>query len=74
MKRSSIPPLGVRPRFVVDEDRIREIEAGIGRFLEAKWPIPIEVVNEYNELVDKLGTENKTRVDFASMKKFCDGV
>lgn len=74
MKRSKIPPLGVRPRFVVDEDRIRELEAGIGRFLEAKWPIPIGVVNEYNELVDKLEAEDKKREEFELMKKYNDGV
>ena len=74
MKRSKIPPLGVRPRFVVDEDRIRELEAGIKRFLEAKWSIPIGVVNEYNELVDKLETEGKKREESLMMKKFIDGV
>lgn len=74
MKRSKIPPLGVRPRFVVDEDRIRELEAGIGRFLEAKWPIPIGVVNEYNELVDKLETEGEKREEPLMMKKFKDGI
>ena len=58
MKRSEIPPLGVRPRFVVDEDRIRELEAGIKRFLEAKWPIPNHIVNEYNELVKRLEAED----------------
>lgn len=74
MKRSKIPPLGVRPRFVVDEDRIRELEAGIGRFLEAKWPIPIGVMNEYNELVDKLEAEDKKREEPLMMKKFKDGI
>lgn len=47
------PPLGIKPRFIVESQRITEISEGIIRFLEAKHPIPIEWIEEYNELINK---------------------
>lgn len=43
------PPLGITPRFVIEERRIAEIQNGINRFIDAKHPIPIEWIEELNE-------------------------
>lgn len=57
MKRSKQPPLGVTPRFVLDEERIKELKEAIERFLAANWPIPDNIINEYNELTERLDVE-----------------
>lgn len=57
MKKSYIPPLGARPRFVIEEERIKELQEAIKRFLTANYPLPREQVEEYNELTSKLETE-----------------
>ena len=40
MKKEA-PPLGIRARFVVEEERSREILAGMLRFLDAGEKIPL---------------------------------
>lgn len=47
------PPLGIRPRFVADSQRINEITEGINRYLKVRHPIPLEWIEEYNELTNK---------------------
>lgn len=54
MYKSARPPLGVRPRFVVEEERIIELKAAIVRYVNDSWPIPYEIMREYNALVAKL--------------------
>ena len=55
------PPLGLRPRFIVLEQRLQEIRAAIERHLKYNYensyemfPIPYEWVEEYDEIVNKL--------------------
>lgn len=57
MKRPKQPPLGARPRFIFEEQRILELEGAIMRFVNSHWPIPMEFIEEYNELVGKLEQE-----------------
>lgn len=45
------PPLGVRPKFAWQIDRLEEIEEAIDRFMAAGYPIPLEWMDERNELV-----------------------
>lgn len=47
-------PLGLRPRHIVELKRVEEIEAAMKRYLEYKKPIPIEWIEEYNELTARL--------------------
>lgn len=54
MKRTNIPPLGPRPRFVFEWERITELQEAIRRTLDANWPLTDELVGEYNELTEKL--------------------
>lgn len=48
------PPLGLTPRWLMDEKRQTEILAAIDRFGEAGKPIPAEWIEEYNEIVERL--------------------
>jgi hypothetical protein len=55
------PPLGLRPRFIVLEDRLQEIRQAIERYMQynkdeayEKFPIPHEWIEEYDEIVEKL--------------------
>ena len=57
MKRSNIPPLGARPRFVLEWERIEELKQAVLRFTEANWPLPADLVAEYNELTERLELE-----------------
>jgi hypothetical protein len=52
MKKEKIkkPPLGLRPKWIVDELRLKEIKEAIKRYISEGMEIPIEWVTEYNEL------------------------
>ncbi|BDD79631.1 hypothetical protein [Burkholderia phage FLC9] len=44
------PPLGLRPRFIVAEERAREITAAMSRYFDADKEIPKEWHEELDEL------------------------
>ena len=48
------PPLGLTPRWLLDEDRVIEIKAAIERYDEVNMPVPIEWYIELQELYDRL--------------------
>jgi len=45
------PPLGLRPRFIVAEHRVAEIDAAIQRYIEAEQAIPQPWTEEREELL-----------------------
>jgi hypothetical protein len=47
----SRPPLGLRPKCIVDGLRIKEISEAIERYTQANKEIPCEWLEEYNQLV-----------------------
>lgn len=47
-----IPPLGLRPKYIHDKTRIKEILDAMKRYSEQRFPIPIEWVEELKELID----------------------
>jgi hypothetical protein len=47
------PPLGLVPRFIRDEERVREIIEAIDRYNEAGKPVPQEWLDELNEKTRK---------------------
>ena len=49
------PPLGLRPRHIVDELRQTEILNAYDRYTDAGIPIPTAWKNEYAELITRLG-------------------
>lgn len=48
------PPLGLIPRWVQVEQRYCAVCAAISRYYNAGKKIPIEWIEEYNELIDKI--------------------
>ena len=44
------PPLGLRPRWIVVEERMREIEGAFGRY-NGREQVPVEWYQEYHELL-----------------------
>ena len=50
----SKPPIGITPRWLLDEERAIEIKQAITRYNEADYPIPIEWVQELNEIYERL--------------------
>ena len=48
------PPIGLTPRYIKDEERIREIALAVSRFLDAKKEIPAEWIEEWNEILARI--------------------
>ena len=46
------PPIGLRPKRVSDKERLNEVRGAIVRYYDAELKIPIEWIEEYNELID----------------------
>ena len=46
------PPIGLRPKRVSDKERLNEVRDAIVRYYDAELKIPIEWIEEYNELID----------------------
>lgn len=51
---NSKPPIGITPRWLLDEEREIEIRRAITRYTDAGYPIPIEWYEELNEIVERL--------------------
>lgn len=47
------PPLGLIPRQIVEELRLSEVIEAIYRYLEVGKKIPLEWIEEYNDLIFK---------------------
>lgn len=45
------PPLGLVPKAVVQLQRLEDIKKAIARYYNAELEIPLEWVEEYNELI-----------------------
>lgn len=48
------PSIGVKPRFIHDEQRAEELSGAIMRYIQANRRIPTEWLEEYNELLKKI--------------------
>jgi len=44
------PPLGLRPKYIAYSERLKEINAAIGRYLDAGQVIPQEWIDEFSIL------------------------
>lgn len=47
------PPLGLTPRWIRDMERFEEIISAMKRYSQAGMPIPIEWIEEVDELYDR---------------------
>ena len=47
------PPLGIMPKFIWNEKRLSELILAIQRYLNVEMPIPIDWIEEYNNLINE---------------------
>ncbi len=50
------PPLGLKPKKINEEQRYVEVQTAIDRYCIDGLKIPVEWVEEYNELLDKMAS------------------
>ena len=63
------PPLGIKPREMHNELRLREVRAAIARYMLDGWPINPDWVAEYNHLIEQHQRElEKCGVTFEPLK------
>ena len=48
------PPLGLKPKYMHDEQRLDDITSAIMRYMSVNKEIPEEWIKEYNELCRNL--------------------
>ena len=48
------PPLGITPREIMDTERMKEITAGIQRFIEAGEDVPVSWIEELCEITNRM--------------------
>jgi len=53
IKQSSRPPIGLMPKKLHQEKRFYDVCSAIARHYSAGFKIPIEWVEEYNELLEQ---------------------
>jgi hypothetical protein len=54
------PPIGLRPRWFVAEQRVQEIKAAMNRYIDASEPIPSEWLEELHELLTYLRNRRRS--------------
>ena len=57
MERPVNSPLGIIPKKIWKEQRLGDLRDAIDRYLEANQRIPIEWIEEYNELLEDIRKE-----------------
>lgn len=51
------PPIGIKPRYINDEERKQEIMDAMVRYSNAFKPIPVEWLDELRDLIDYTGAK-----------------
>ena len=52
------PPLGLRPKRISDKERLHEVNSAIVRYFDADLKIPIQWIEERNQLIDSLKSQH----------------
>lgn len=47
------PPIGIQPKFIWEVQRIEDLVSAMNRYINAGLEIPVEWVENYNELIIK---------------------
>ena len=55
----SKPPIGLKPKKYHSLERLNEVRSAIVRYYDDELPIPVEWIEEYNELINQNKDENK---------------
>jgi hypothetical protein len=58
-KKMSKPPIGLKPKKYHSLERLNEVRSAIVRYYDDELPIPVEWIEEYNELINQNKDENK---------------
>lgn len=58
LERPIVPPLGPKPKWVIEEERIKELKQVITNYMHANYPLPADWITEYNELIQR-NTKNE---------------
>lgn len=58
MERPVESPLGIIPKNIWKKQRLGELRGAVERYLEANQRIPIEWIEEYNELLEDIRKES----------------
>lgn len=53
-------PAGLRPKHILDDERLNEVAHAITRYHLAGLTVPKNWTDEYNELAEKIGERNLT--------------
>jgi len=61
-KQTIKPPIGLKPKWLSDEERLNEVIGAIIRYSDVKLKIPFEWIEEYNEIIDLTNCDNEQRV------------
>lgn len=59
VKKEEKPPLGLIPRKLHTEDRLKDIKNAVDGYFSRKMAIPLAWIDEYNEIIFFLTKENK---------------
>ena len=59
LERPKVPPLGPKPRWVIEEERIKELKQVITNYMHANYPLPVDWITEYNELIQRNTKDEK---------------
>ena len=54
MSEQTKPPIGLKPKWIWDKQRKNAIISAIDRYISADKKIPLECVEEYNNLVKEV--------------------
>lgn len=61
------PPIGLRPRWIAEEERLKEIAAACRRYHKDEVPIPQHWIYEMVELIERMAAwdlcRNRERVE-----------
>ena len=72
MERPVKLPLGIIPKKIWKEQRLGELRGAIDRYLEANQRVPIEWIEEYNELLEDIRKEVDI-IRTVQTKSYCEG-
>jgi hypothetical protein len=61
------PPVGIRPRWLVDEQRVEEITAAMLRYLKAGVPVPNDWILELAEKLEARKATHRVTVPYAEL-------
>ena len=53
LERPIVPPIGPKPKWVIEEERIKELKRVISNYIKSNYPLPADRITEYNELIQR---------------------